>query len=49
MLTDAGKATFRHITYEELFPKMQTYLRGIKDIDNWIDYLMRRYLISCEF
>lgn len=49
MLTDAGKATFRHITYEELFPKMQANLRGIKDIDNWVDYLRRRYLISHEF
>lgn len=46
MLTDVGKATFRHITYEELFPKMRTYLRGIKDVDNWIDYLNRRYLIT---
>lgn len=44
MLTDIGKATFRHITYEELFPKMRIYLRGVKDVDNWIDYLERRYL-----
>lgn len=46
LLTEAGKTTLRHITYEELFPKMRTYLRGVKDVDNWIDYLERRYLIS---
>ena len=46
MLTDAGKATIRHITYEELFPKMRNYLRGIHNIDHWIDYLERRYCIE---
>lgn len=45
MLTDSGKATLRHITYEELFPKMRHNLRGIPDIDHWVDYLERRYLI----
>ena len=45
MLTDAGKATFRHMTYEELFPKMRKYLRNVPHIDHWIDYLERRYFI----
>ncbi len=44
MLTDEGKETLKHFTFEELFPLMRTHLRGVPDIDKWVDYLNRRYI-----
>ena len=47
-LTDEGKKTFRHITYEELFPMIRDCFKGgaMKDSDKWVDYLERRYLVK---
>lgn len=47
-LTDKGKETFSHITYEELFPMIRECFKGskIEDSDKWVDYLERRYLIK---
>lgn len=46
MLTDKGKQTLKHYTYEELFPLMRQHLRNVPDVDRWIDYLNRRYIIT---
>lgn len=46
MLTEKGKASFMHKTYEELFPLMGKHLRGIAGVDDWIDYLNRRYIVT---
>ncbi|MDE5759540.1 MAG: hypothetical protein K2I11_00930, partial [Bacteroides sp.] len=47
-LTPAGLKTFKHITYEELFPLMRSCLNttGIPNLNEWIDYLYRRYIIE---
>lgn len=47
-LTSTGLATFKHITYEELFPLMRHYLNAtsIPNLNEWIDYLYRRYIIE---
>ena len=47
-LTPDGLNTFKHITYEELFPLMQEFLSktGIPHLNEWIDYLNRRYIIK---
>lgn len=45
MLTDVGKTTLKHFTYEQLFPLMREHLRNVPGIDEWIDYLNRRYII----
>ena len=47
-LTDKGKETFYHLTYEKLFPMIRECFRGgeIKDSDKWVDYLERRYLLK---
>lgn len=47
-LTSAGLATFKHITYEELFPLMRTCLSAtsISCLNGWMDYLYRRYIIE---
>jgi hypothetical protein len=44
MLTTEGQATIKHFTFEELFPLMRKYLRNVPKIDEWIDYLKRRYI-----
>lgn len=48
MLTSSGLATFRHLTYEELFPLMHDLLDGnkIPNLSEWINYLNRRYIVS---
>lgn len=48
MLTPLGLETFRHITYEELFPMMRDYLDASKipHFTEWMDYLSRRYIIK---
>lgn len=47
-LTPAGLKTFKHITYEELFPLVQECLSEahIPNLNEWIDYLNRRYIIK---
>ena len=47
-LTPDGLNTFKHITYEELFPLMQEFLSKtrISHLNEWIDYLNRRYIIK---
>lgn len=49
-LTPAGLKTFKHITYEELFPLMQECLSeaNISNLNRWIDYLNRRYIIKMK-
>ncbi|MCH5238389.1 MAG: hypothetical protein J1E95_11440 [Muribaculaceae bacterium] len=44
-LTVNGSRTFKHLTYEELFQMIRECFNGskIKDSDNWVDYLERRY------
>lgn len=46
-LTADGLKTFKHITYEELFPLMQKCLSEIEipHLNEWMDYLNRRYII----
>lgn len=46
-LTPAGLSTFRHITYEELFPIMRECFDPalIPNLDKWLDYLQERYYI----
>ena len=46
-LTVKWARTFKHLTYEELFPGIRECFKEgkIKDSDKWIDYLERRYLI----
>ncbi len=46
-LTPTGLKTFKHITYEELFPLMQEYLNEarVPYFNEWLDYLNRRYII----
>lgn len=46
-LTAEGEKTFKHLTYEELFPMIKECFKEgkIKDSDIWIDYLERRYFI----
>lgn len=47
-LTPEGEKTFKHLTYEELFPMIRECFKAgkIQDSDKWIDYLERRYLIG---
>lgn len=47
-LTPAGLQTFKHITYEDLFPLMQECLNeaNIPNLNEWMDYLNRRYIIK---
>lgn len=47
-LTDAGKATIRHLTYERLFPMMSACLssESIPQLGDWVDYLERRYNVK---
>jgi hypothetical protein len=44
MLTTEGQATIKDLTFEKLFPLMRKYLRNVPKIDEWIDYLERRYI-----
>lgn len=48
MLTPEGKATLRHITYENLFNLMAQCLNSsnIPELDSWIKYLHDRYIPS---
>lgn len=47
-LTPEGLATFKHITYEELFPLMRDCLSATKisHFNEWINYLYRRYILK---
>lgn len=48
MLTDKGKATFKHYSYEKLFPLIQVYMSEskISVLNDWIAYLNQRYIVQ---
>lgn len=48
MLTDAGKDTFKHLTYEKLFSLMEQSFNqsAIPNLNDWITYLRRRYIVE---
>lgn len=48
MLTEEGLKTFRHLTYEEMFPLMGTCFSAekIPCLKDWINYLNERYLFT---
>lgn len=48
MLTDAGKDTFKHLTYEKLFSLMEQSFNQsvIPNLNDWITYLRRRYIVE---
>lgn len=48
MLTSSGKATVKHITYEELFPMIKECMdeSKISNLTEWVNYLYRRYIIA---
>ena len=45
-LTPEGLESFRHITYEELFPLLRRHLLRVPYHNEWVDYLESRYLVK---
>ena len=48
ILTETGRDTFKHITYEKLFSLMEESLRfsAIPQVHDWIAYLRQRYIVK---
>lgn len=48
ILTEKGKSTFRHISYEQLFSLMEESFDSsvLPQLNDWIAYLRRRYIVE---
>lgn len=48
MLTSSGRDTFKHLTYEDLFPMIKECIdeSKIPNLTEWVNYLYRRYIIA---
>lgn len=47
-LTDAGKQTFKPVTYEKFMSKARKNLGKVDGVEDWLDYLEERYIINDE-